>query len=263
MISYVNVDLQDRARGRVAFVTVDNAAKLNSVTSPLMQAFVEAINGLADDPDLRAVVLTGAGDKAFIGGANIDEMGALSDRQAARAFITRVHHCSDALRKLPVPVIARINGYCLGAGLEIAVSCDLRVAASGAVLGMPEVKLGVPSVIEAALIPRLTGWGRAREILLLGETFSAEEALEWGLVEKVVPLAELDAAVEDWLAKLMTAEPLAVRAQKALMRRWESLPIAEAVAAGIDAFEEVWTTDAPREAMAAFMAERAAHKARR
>lgn len=263
MISYVKVDVEERPRGRVARVSIDHSVKLNSLTSAVMDAFIEVVTGLADVTDLRACVVTGAGEKAFVGGANIDEMGAISSPEAGRAFITRVHLCCQAVRDLPVPVIARINGYCLGAGLELAAACDLRVAAAGAVLGMPEVKLGVPSVIEAALIPRLVGWGRAAEMLITGETFTAEQGLAWGMVEKVVPMAELDAAVETWLASILAAEPGAVRAQKALMRRWEELPMSQAIEAGIDAFEAVWKTDGPRDAMAGFLAERAAQRSRR
>lgn len=251
----IHVRFDDRAAGRVAHVAIDNRAKLNSLTSALMEMFAAKLRALADDQTLRAVVLTGAGDKAFVGGANIDEMAAL-DQASARAFITRVHRCCAAIRDVPVPVIARINGYALGAGLEIAAACDLRVAVDTAVLGMPEVKLGIPSVVEAALLPALVGWGRAREILLLGETFSAADALDWRLVEAVVPAAGLDAAVERWLDALLSAEPLAVRAQKALIRRWEDLPMQGAIAAGIDAFEAVWSTSAPRETMAAFRAAR-------
>ena len=108
-------------------------------------------------------------------------------RTTARTFITRVHDCCEAIRGCPAPVIARINGYCLGAGLEIAAACDLRAAAETAVLGMPEVLLGIPSVIDAALIERHVGAGRARELILTGEPITAEVGLAWGLVNRVVP----------------------------------------------------------------------------
>ncbi len=145
-------------------------------------------------------MLTGAGDKAFIGGASIPEMAAL-DRDGAREFITLVHQTCDCLRRLPVPVIARIDGYALGAGLEVAVSCDLRVATARAKFGMPEVKVGLPSVVEAALIPPLIGFGRARELLMLGEIIDADTALRWGLVERVVAPEALDAEVEKVIAR--------------------------------------------------------------
>src|SRR6185437_2626707 len=121
-------------------------------------------------------------------------------------------------RHLPVPVIARIEGYALGAGLEVAVACDLRVASTQAQFGMPEVKVGIPSVVEAALIPGLIGFGRARELLMLGEVIDAETALRWGLVERVVESAALDREVEQIVAALLAAGLRALRLQKALMR---------------------------------------------
>ena len=113
---------------------------------------------VAADPELRLAILTGAGGRAFVGGADIGEIAAL-DHASARDFITLVHRCCDAFRRLPVPVIARIDGYALGAGLELAAACDLRVASETSVFGMPEVAIGIPSVVEAALLPRLIGAG--------------------------------------------------------------------------------------------------------
>jgi len=260
MTSYVKSRIEERPRGRVAVVTVDNAAKLNSLSAAVMDALAETFHGLAADEGLRCAVLTGAGDKAFIGGASIDEMAQLASPAAARAFIEKVHGCCQAIRDLPCPVVARINGYCLGAGLEIAAACDLRLASDHAVLGMPEVKLGLPSVVEAALLPSLVGWGRARWMLLTGETFTAEDACRWGLVEAVYPAEELDLAVDALVTALLDPEPRAVRLQKALMQRWEELPVSQAVAAGVDAFEEAFRSDEPSRAMAAFLAERKAAK---
>ena len=262
MISYVTVRYEQHARGRIAFVCVDNPKKLNSLSSAVMGQFTDLFHGLAADLALRAVVLTGAGDAAFIGGANIDEMAALSGPEAPRAFILKVHGCCKAIRDTPVPVIAAINGWCLGAGLEIAAACDMRLAVDSAQFGMPEVKLGLPSVVEAALLPSLIGWGRTRRILMTGESFGAAEALTWGLVEEVHPRALLFAAVEDLLDKLLEAEPRAVQIQKALIRQWEDLPTTAAIAAGVDAFEDAWTTDEPSQSLARFVAARQAARKR-
>lgn len=260
MISYVNVRYETHHRGRIAHVTVDNAAKLNSLSSAVMDQFIDRFRGLAADRGLRAVVLTGAGDKAFIGGASIDEMAALDSPQQARAFILKVHGCCHAIRQTPAPVIAAVNGWCLGAGLEIAAACDLRLAADTAQFGMPEVKLGLPSVVEAALLPSLIGWGRTRRILMTGETFGAAEALAWGLIEEAHPPARLFPAVEALLDKLLAAEPRAVQLQKALIQTWEETPISQAITAGVDTFEDAWTTAEPADAMARFLAERRAAK---
>src|SRR5205814_8606653 len=168
------------------------------------------------------------------------------------AFITLVHRSCDCLRALPVPVIGLINGYALGSGLEVAAACDLRVDSLYAVVGMPEVKVGIPSVVEAALLPGLIGWGRTRELLLFGENIDAATALAWGLVEQVVGLGELDAAVERRLAALLAAGPQAVRLQKKLIRDWEDMTLSQAVRAGIESFKQAYATDEPARMMGDF-----------
>jgi enoyl-CoA hydratase/carnithine racemase len=247
----IDLRLDARAGGTVAFLTLDNRKKLNTLDRALMQQFIAAVEPLAARDDLRALVISGAGGKAFIGGASIPEMAAL-DKDSAKDFITLVHRTCGSLRQLPVPVIARIDGYALGAGLELAASCDLRIATTRAHFGMPEVKVGIPSVIEAALIPRLIGFGRARELLMLGETIDAETALRWGLVERVVAPEALDREVEKILAALFSAGACAVRLQKELIRAWETLPAERAIAAGIDAFVKAFETDEPRRMLSAF-----------
>lgn len=254
---FVGIRQEERSAGTIAFVTIENAAKLNTLGSALMFAFVEAIEALGARADLRAVVLTGAGAKAFIGGADIVEMAAL-DAAGAEAFITLVHRTCDCLRALPVPVIARINGYTLGAGLEVAAACDLRVAASNAVFGMPEVRVGIPSVVEAALLPGLIGWGRTRELLLFGENIDARTALAWGLVQELVEPAGLDGAIEARLGQLLSAGPQAIRLQKALMRQWEDSTLSQAVRAGIESFAQAYATDEPTRMMSAFAKRRRA-----
>jgi enoyl-CoA hydratase len=248
----VQLRLDSNDGGSVAHVTIDHAAKINILDSALIGEFIDKVAALSTHDDLRAVVLTGAGDKSFIGGADIREMAALTP-ESAEAFITRLHAMCDCLRALPVPVIARINGYAIGAGLEVAAACDLRIASSNATFGMPEVKVGIPSVIEAALLPSLIGWGRTRELLYLGENIDAQEALRWGLVERVVAPAELDDAVDAWLRSLMKAGPKAVRLQKALIRQWESLPLREAVQAGIKSYAQAYLSDEPARMMQAFV----------
>ena len=255
------VAVQRDGRG-VATVVISNERRLNTMNRALMTEFVAAVDGLAADPALRAMVVTGAGERAFVGGADIKEMAAIADGAGARAFITQVHACCDAVRRVPVPVIARIQGFTFGAGLELAASCDLRVAAETATFGMPEVRLGIPSVVEAALLPSLVGWGRTRQMLLLGEPFDARRAQAWGLVEEVVAAGELDGAVEAWAGQVLRCAPLAVRLQKQLIRAWEDLPLRAAVQAGVDSFAAAFATEEPRAAMAGFLADMAARKGR-
>ncbi len=256
----IHVQTEPRHGGPVATITVHNPTRLNALDSALITQLTATFASLAAEDAIRAVILTGAGSRAFIGGADITEMAALATPADAHAFITRLHQCCDALRRIPVPTIARINGYCFGAGLELAACCDLRLAADTARFGMPEVKLGIPSVIEAALLPALVGWGRTRQMLLLGHTFGTADALAAGLIERSD--ADLDAALDEWLAELMTSAPAAVRLQKQLIRAWERLPLEDAIAAGIDSFAAAFATPEPKQAMAAFLAAQRARKPR-
>jgi enoyl-CoA hydratase len=257
----IDVRLDERQQGLVAFVTIRNEAKLNILSADVMAQFVAAMQELAREERLRALVLTGAGEKAFIGGADITEMAAIGDGHAARAHISNVHACNHAIRAIPVPTIARIQGVALGAGMEVAASCDMRIAASTARFGMPEVKLGIPSVVEAALLPMLIGWGRTRQLLLLGETYSAQEVQSWGFLEGVTAPERLDDGVENWLAAILSSKPRAVRLQKQLIRSWEDLPLRAAVQAGIDNFAASYETDEPQKAMRDFLDAQAARKA--
>jgi enoyl-CoA hydratase/carnithine racemase len=249
----VHVKVEERHGSPVALVTVDNRAKLNCLSTPLIVELRTAFEKLSGDRNLRAVVLTGAGDRDFIGGADLNELGAFCT-ESSRLFITRLHQACDAIRKCPVPVIGRINGFCLGAGLEVAASCDFRAASDNAAFGMPEVHMGLPSVIEAALLPGQIGWGRTREMLLTGVLYSAAEALAMGFVQKAVAASELDAAIDPWLAGIARATPEAVRAQKALIDRWARVSIAEGIYAGIDALSDAYKTGEPQAAIRAFFA---------
>lgn len=249
----VLVRVEDRGEaGCVAYVTANNPARRNAVGMPGKRALAAAFSRLSEDERLRAVVLTGAGDKAFIAGADLAEMCDLTMEQAEEEH-TLTHHACDAVRRCPVPVIARVNGWCLGFGMELAASCDLRAAAEHAKFGMPEVRVGLPSGMEAALLPSLVGWGRAAELVLTGDIFEAREARDFGFVQKLVPAEALDEAVEAWVRSILASGPRAVRLQKALMRDWERLPLAQSIQAGIRACVEARRTDEPKRLMTAFL----------
>jgi enoyl-CoA hydratase/carnithine racemase len=250
----VLVRLEDRAPDqRIAFVTVNNPDQRNALGNDGKRALADAIDGLASDEALRAIVLTGAGDKSFIGGAHIGEMAGFAAGDASEGP-RLTHRACDAIRRAPVPVIARINGWCLGAGLEIAASCDMRIAVAQAVFGLPEVLFGLPSGMEACLLPQLIGWGKTRELVFTGRRIDAEEALRCGLIERLAPAGELDAALDEWLAAILAAGPRAVRAQKALVTEWEQASIAASVEAGIRAVAAAHGTAEPRRLMQAFLA---------
>lgn len=244
----ITTDLDHRSHGTVASVTISRPTKLNCLNTYLLEDLASTMQRLPTrNPNLICVILTGEGHKAFIGGANIGEMSTLSSPAEARTFITKIRLACKSIRECPVPVIGRLNEYTLSGGLEIAAACDFRVASQNAVFGMPEVKIGMPSVVEAALLPGLIGWGRTRRLLLLGDNIGAEETLKWGLVEKVVDDDALDGAVEKWVGCLEKSSRNAVRSQKQLISKWEKLGLDSAIEAGIDqfgrAFEPPSTSD--------------------
>lgn len=241
----VSITVSKHHNGTVATLTISNPKRLNSLNTSILDAFVSSISSLAQIPNIRCVIITGgpcSGKQAFIGGADILEMSTLANAEAARTLITKIHLACQAIRDLPVPVIARVNGHALGGGLVIAAAADFRIATSDALFGMPEVQRGVPSTVESALLPGMIGAGRARRLLLLGDMILATQAESWGLVDKAVPEEQVDDAVEEWVQMLLKAGPKALAAQKRLLNVWEKLALREAVEAGIwefgRAFEE-------------------------
>jgi enoyl-CoA hydratase/carnithine racemase len=213
----------------VRHVFLDRPQKANALNTECLEKLRRSFEELQDDPDLRVVVLAGRG-KTFCGGADIAELKAL-DPQTGAAFVGRIHEVCKAIRDLPVPVIAQLHGAVIGAGLEIAAACDLRVAAEGTKFAMPEVKLGIPSVVEAALLPRLMGSGRAAWLVLTGEPIDARRALEWGLIEEIGDGAGL-------VQKLLAADRQALRMQKQLLQLWDEASLATSVAASIERFAQ-------------------------
>ncbi|CCE03170.1 enoyl-CoA hydratase [Bradyrhizobium sp. STM 3809] len=246
---HCGVERDDRG---VVRLTICNAGKLNILGSAAILAVESGLRSLSADAGIRALVLAGESERSMIGGADIHEMAAL-DQASAEAFISRLAALCEAVRDFPAPVIARMPGWCLGGGLEVAAACDIRIAGHDAKFGMPEVRVGIPSVIHAALLPRLIGWGRTRWLLMTAETIDAPTALAWGLVDSVAAEGGLDAAVERAIASLLACGPEALRMQKALLRQWEELPLKESVQVSIGAFGRSFLTDEPRRLMQHFI----------
>src|SRR6201991_1921472 len=239
------------ARG-VVHVAICNAGSLNILGSPITDAVREGLQQLSSDRSIRVLVLRGQSEKSMIGGADIKGMGKL-DRTSAAAFISRLRDLCEAVRHFPAPVIARMPGWCLGGGLEVAAACDFRIAAHDANFGMPEVRVGIPSVIHAALLPRLIGWGRARWLVMTAENIDAPTALAWGLVDVVAPEGGLDAAVEHTVEALLQGAPEALRSQKGLLRQWEELPLTESVNLSVGVFGKSFLTGEPQRLMQGFI----------
>jgi enoyl-CoA hydratase len=236
----------------VATVTIRGAGELNILGSPAIGDLRRAFERIALHEGLRVVVLRGSGDKAFVAGADVKEMSAFTP-DTARTFIDELRRLCESVRHCPVPVIARLAGWALGAGLELAAACDIRIASDRAHFGMPEIKVGIPSIIHAALLPRLIGQARAGWLLLTGENIDAHQALSWALVDKVVALDQLNNEIARTAQLLASYGPHALRQQKRLLREWQTCDLDTAIQRSVDEFASAFTTGEPSQFMLEFL----------
>lgn len=235
-------------------VHIRDAGPLNILNSAVISDLVEAVLWLGGQEQANVVVLRGDGDKAFIAGADVSEMATL-DSQQARIFISGLARLCDALQNSPFATVARIPGWCLGGGMEVAMSCDMRLCSSSAMFGMPEVRVGMPSVIHAALLPRLIGKSRADWMLLSGDNIDARKAYEWGLVHELVETPDLlDDAILRLCRSMSTIDREVIRRQKKLMRGWEEQSLRDSVASSIEEFADFFSTGAPQKSLETFLA---------
>lgn len=247
-LHHAHASLQDNG---VATLTFRNAGSLNILSSPVLEEMAQALDTLAQDARIRVLVLRGSGDKAFVAGADIKEMRALTPDNAA-AFITRLRRVCEGARQFPTPVIARLPGWTLGGGLELACACDIRIASNRVQCGMPEVQVGIPSVIHAAMLPRLIGAARTQWLLLTGDNIDAAQALQWGLLDQVVPPQRLDDEVDRLARQLAGYGPQALRQQKRMLRAWERQSLDQAIDDSVQEFANAFKTGEPQAYMARF-----------
>lgn len=239
------------AHAPVAVVTLNRPEKLNALTSPLLEELCRAVVALGEQEEARCVVLAGAG-RAFCAGADVDELHA-SDALAIRRQIDRLRRVCEAIERLPWPVVAAVHGYCLGAGHEIAVACDLTIAAEGTRLGYPEIRLGIPSVIHAALTMRYAPIGAVRELMYTGDTIDAEEARRVGLVNRVVPGERLLEEALGLARRIGRNSATALRLQKELInQRWLRTDLESAITSSMDLLALARTSPEARQHMAAY-----------
>lgn len=238
-----------RREGAIATLTLNRPEKRNALSTELIEEAKSALAELGRADGLRVLVVEGAGE-TFSAGADMVEMGALTEENA-RAFISHLHSLIRRLREFPHPVLCKCRGHVLGGALELILGADFRVAANDAKFAMPEVRVGVPSVIEAALFLPFCGLGAAQDLLLTGRTFGAAEAHRAGIVQRICPPDELEETAKRATAELLQAAPGALRAQKKLLREWTRAYLEAAIPPSIDAFEASFQTDEPREGMAA------------
>lgn len=245
-----------RTDGPVATITVNRPQVRNALDRATIEELNRALDAAADDRAVMAIVLTGAGEKAFIAGADITELATLPPMEARR-FARMGQHLTHHIQWLGKPVIAAINGFALGGGCEVALSCHIRIASANAKLGQPEVNLGViPGWGGTQRLPRLIGLGRALEILLTGDPITAEEAWRVGLVNRVVESSDLLATAEEIARKIAARGPAAVRLALEVAQRGLEGGLAPGLLIEADAFGLAASTHDWREGTAAFQQKR-------
>jgi enoyl-CoA hydratase len=244
--------------GDLAVVTIDRQEKLNALNAEVITEVGEAFQNLRDDDEVRGIILTGAGDKAFVAGADIGElakMDAITGVQVSR----KGQAVFRGIERFPKPVVAAMGGYALGAGLEIAMACHVRIATERARFGLPEVGLGlIPGYGGTARLARLVGLGRAVEMTLTGEMVDAQTALSMGLVTAVVPQEELLDRARELLGKIVKNGPLAVKMALEAVYGAMDVPILEANSVESHLFGLLSSTEDMKEGMTAFLEKRPA-----
>ncbi len=241
---------------RIATVTVNRPKSLNALNPATVRELSAAFGEMADREDVGVVVLTGAGEKAFVAGADISEMRHFNAVQALE-FALFGQGVLERIERLPQPVIGAINGFALGGGCELAMACDILIAADTARFGQPEVNLGIiPGYGGTQRLPRLVGRNIAKEIVLTGEMITAQRACEIGLVNRVVPQADLMNAARETASKILSKGPVAVRTAKMAMNRGLDMDLSNACALEANAFAVGFSTADRAEGMAAFLEKR-------
>jgi enoyl-CoA hydratase len=243
--------------GNIATLTLNRPAVLNALNADLLARLEETLDAFGGDTELRAVIITGAGERAFAAGADIAELAALDGAIAGQLKARAGQRITQLIEALPVPVIAAVNGFALGGGCELAMACDIRIASENAKFGQPEVNLGIsPGYGGSQRTTRLVGPGMALYLCLTGETIDAAEALRIGLVQRVVPLAGLLPEAKRIAQTIASKAPLAVTATKRAIREGAALPIGEGLALEALHFGTLIDTSDFREGTSAFLEKR-------
>lgn len=241
---------------RIATITINRPQALNALNKETMQEILQLLDDVAEDENIRVVVITGAGGKAFSAGADIKEMRGFNSLKA-RALAERGHKLCRAIETLGKPVIAAINGYALGGGLEMAMACDFRIASDKAKMGQPEVNIGlIPGWGGTQRLPRLIGKTAAKEMIYTGKMVNAEKAEKLGLVNKVVPADQLMSAVKEFASELVDKPPKAIEIAKSLINQGVETDLETALKFEREGFGVVASTEDSKEGLAAFLEKR-------
>ena len=239
--------IEAQRRGRALWITFDRPQKLNILHPEDLTDLRDVIANLASG--VQAIVFTGAGQAAFSAGMNIEAFAGLTPARA-RALISELARVMQAIRHSPVVTVAAINGYCLGAGFELALACDLRVTTPTASFGLPEINVGVPSVIDAALLPAFVGLSKAREMILTGDIYTLDQLPPHSIANVIAEPGELAVAVESLLDRTATHPPAVTAAQRRLFDVWLNNPLDASAEASITEFASVFESQETHEQIA-------------
>jgi enoyl-CoA hydratase len=244
------------AEGRIATIIINRPDKRNALNATVRRELVEALDRLRADDGVRVVVITGAGDKAFIAGADINEFAERTPAQQRATMLERT--IFDEIAAYPKPVIAMINGFALGGGCEVALACDIRIAARSAKLGQPEIKLGIiPGGGGTQRLPRLIGVGNAMRLILSGELIGAEEAAQLGLIDVLIDDDALRTRTYEIAQAMAAHSPLTLRLAKRAIRASEEMPLSAGLAHERELFITAFGSEDKKEGVAAFLEKRA------
>ncbi len=242
--------------GSITRVTLNRPHRLNTITPEMIADLSEVFDQIEDDKECRCVILTGAGDRAFSAGADVTAFSGITPAIAVEASL-RGHELTSKMERLSKPVIAAINGYAFGGGLEIALACDFRIASENAELGQTEIRLGlIPGWGGTQRLGRLVGFGKAKELIMTGEHVKAEDALRIGLVSKVVPREKLEAEAEAMAKSLAEGPPIALKLAKYMLNFGTQVPLDVALKMESEAFGVVLSTKDVMEGVSAFVSKR-------
>ncbi|MDR7463593.1 MAG: enoyl-CoA hydratase-related protein [Armatimonadota bacterium] len=241
--------------GVLATIALNKPAALNALDTPMLHELQDAIRRIAADPEVLVTVVTGCGDRAFCSGIDVNEVRDM-DGWRARAIGRELHQTFSALRTLEKPVIAAINGLCLGAGLELAVSCDLLIGSETSRYGFPHMRIGIPSIVEAGILPQAIGIFRTKWLCFTAEYWDARQAYDAGLLNQVVPPDRLNATVRALAEKLAGYSPIAMALQKEIIHKWMTSDLETAIDFSINTVFMSFESQDQKEGMRAFLEKR-------
>jgi enoyl-CoA hydratase/carnithine racemase len=248
-------DIAYQKKGRVVTITLNRPQAHNALTTLMLEEVEDALGVIESDDDVIVAVITGAGEKAFCAGIDLDETVG-QDGMGARASGKRIHRTNQAVRMLDKPVIAKVRGLCLGAGLELAVSCDMIVGTEDSSYGLPHMRIGIASIVEAGILPQAIGIFRTKELCFTADFWDGRKAERVGLINRAVPAGDLDREVDELTQKLCGWSPVAMAIQKNIINQWMDSDLQSAIDYSINSISIVFNSEDQKEGMAAFLEKR-------